>query len=579
MPLRDRITLREITLSFLRFFPQWPKIGLGLLRLLRCATVKNLTWDQFFRIQSQKFSELPLFLSDVESYTYGEVEALSSAYAHYFQESGVARGDTIAISLPNSCHYFMIFNGLLKLGVTPLLINPEFPQKIKEQIYDEAHVVGIVSLANSKHRFSYKDKAVGAITLDDHKDGAILENHKSSTDDTAVLICTSGTTGRGYKIALIKQRRLLLGATWFGAVLAKVRKGEVLFSPLPYFHATNLIVAWPSAVQGGGALVVEEKFSLSRFHAICQKWKVSCFIYVGELLTFLLNQEPSPKDSALQIRAVMGNGLRPKLWKRFKKRFAISEVYEFYGASESDKVFSNFFNVDETVGMCFGSFFIAQFDSSTGDVKRGTDGRVLHTPVGESGILLFKLPSNRSLSFYSDKESAKKKVVTAVKKVRDLWFNSGDLVQNLGYRHVRFIDRLGDTFRWKGENCSTSLVESVTLLVPGVDRALVFGHALDCYDGRCGMAVVEGGSDAHILDELPVYYREHLLKEAWPRFIRFVDSIELTNSFKLKKGAYGELGIHERSGDILYYLNATSGKYESLTEAVKEEIQSGTLKL
>jgi acyl-CoA synthetase (AMP-forming)/AMP-acid ligase II len=350
---------------------------------------------------------------------------------------------------------------------------------------------------------------------------------------------------------------------------------------LPFFHTNGLCLGWPAAAVKGAALAIRRKFSATEFWDDVRRFNATSLIYVGELLRYLLNQPETPLDRSHPLKMVMGNGLRPELWKDFKIRFGIKKVYEFYGAAESMGAFRNLLNLDNTVGLCLQPHAFIRYDVDEELPVRGADGFMRRVDAGAAGLLIFKISKRHKFIGYTDRKATEKKILRDVFKKGDKWFNTGDLMKNVKYRHTRFVDRLGDSFRWKGENISPSEVEIVMNGFPGVDQAAVYGVKIPHADGRAGMASVM--TDRGFLDidfrDLVSFLKNELPSCAIPLFLRFKEHLDITSTAKVKKRHLRdeEFDLH-RIKDPIYILLPDREEYEPLTEQIYAKIQEGKYK-
>lgn len=276
---------------------------------------------------------------------------------------------------------------------------------------------------------------------------------------------------------------------------------------------------------------------MSQFWEDIKKFNATAFTYVGEVCRYLLNQPPSPYDSTNPVKTIIGNGLRPDIWKEFKKRFNITRVAEFYGASEIGRVFGNYLNFDCTVGFCAESYAIVKYDYDEEKPVRDEDGFMEKVKVGETGILLWGLESEGIFIGYTDKKSTEAKLFRNIFKKGDIWFNSGDLMRDQGCQHVQFIDRIGDTFRWKAHNVSTTEVEEVLNAFEPILMSSVYGVQIPGTDGRAGIAstVINSKLEDFDLKGLIDHLKKNLPPYAIPIFLRFKPDLTITSTFKFRK--------------------------------------------
>jgi fatty-acyl-CoA synthase len=362
----------------------------------------------------------------------------------------------------------------------------------------------------------------------------------------------------------------------FGGLGLRLKSSDTLYSCLPLYHNNALTVAVSSVINSGATLALGKSFSATRFWDEVIDSQATAFIYIGEICRYLLNQPAKPTDRQHKVRLIAGNGLRPEIWDEFTKRFGIARVCEFYASSEGNAAFINIFNVPRTTGVSPTPLAYVQYDPDTGAPLRDDDGRVLRVPAGQPGLLLS--PVNRLQPFdgYTDQESSEKKLVRNAFREGDCWFNSGDVMSPQGMGHAAFVDRLGDTFRWKGENVATTQVEAALASDKSVEECTVFGVEIPDTGGRAGMAAIklregaefDGGSLARaVYDELPSY--------ALPLFVRVVESLEHTTTFKSRKVELREQAYGSDVSDPLYVLAGRDEGYVPYYDEYAQEVAGG----
>jgi len=393
--------------------------------------------------------------------------------------------------------------------------------------------------------------------------------------DTAFYIFTSGTTGFP-KASVMTHLRWLKAMAAFGGLGLRLKSSDTLYCCLPLYHNNALTVALSSVITSGATLALGKSFSASKFWDEVIAGEATAFIYIGEICRYLLNQPPKPTDRAHKVRMIAGNGLRPEIWDEFTKRFGIARVCEFYASSEGNTAFINVFNVPRSTGISPFPLAYVEYDPDTGEPLRDENGRVHRVPAGKPGLLIS--PVNRLQPFdgYTDRESTEKKLVRNAFREGDCWFNSGDVMSPQGMGHAAFVDRLGDTFRWKGENVATTQVEAAVASDGSVEQCTVFGVEIPHTGGRAGMAAVQlrdgAEFDGHSLaravyGELPGY--------ALPLFVRLVDSIAQTTTFKSRKVELREEGYGPGVNDRLYVLAGRDEGYVPYYDDYPEEVASG----
>jgi len=300
---------------------------------------------------------------------------------------------------------------------------------------------------------------------------------------------SSGTTGLP-KAAIQKHIGMAVYGLYYGFYAAQFTSNDIIYVCLPLFHGTALALGWASAMSTGAAIALSRKFSVSRFWEDIRKYNATAFNYIGELCRYLMNQKPHPNDSKNTVKTIIGVGLRPEIWKDFKKRFDITRVIESYGASEGNAGFINLLNFDCTAGFTVAQYAVVEYDIENDEPIKNIKGYFKRVKIGETGLLIIKSHGAYKFTGYTDKKASEKKLFHNVFMEGDEWFNTGDLVRDQGCNHVQFVDRLGDTFRWKGHNVSTTEVEEVLNTHDDVLFSCVYGVKIPFTDGRAGMAAI-----------------------------------------------------------------------------------------
>jgi len=299
---------------------------------------------------------------------------------------------------------------------------------------------------------------------------------------------------------------------------------------------------------------------------------------VGELCRYLMDQPPSSQDAANQVRVIVGNGLRPTIWKSFKQRFGIPQVMEFYASSEGNIGFSNLLNFDNTVGMCPFPYAIVRYDQKNETPVRDRKGRMVRVRKGEAGLLIGEITDKTPFHGYTDAEKTQKSILTDVFQKGDAWFDSGDLMRDIGFKHAQFVDRLGDTFRWKGENVSTTEVERIADSCEHISETVAYGVEIPHTNGRAGMASVRLNCDIAAFDfqALLAELRQDLPPYAIPLFLRISDNVEKTGTFKHKKAPLKTAGFDiQQVKDPVYVWLPGTDTYVRLTQEIHEAILAG----
>jgi len=302
-----------------------------------------------------------------------------------------------------------------------------------------------------------------------------------------------------------------------------------------------------------------------------KKYNVTAFAYIGELCRYLINQPPQPDDGDNSVEKIIGNGLRPDIWMEFKQRFDISQIAEFYASSEGNAGFGNMLNLDCTIGMGAMSQKVVKYDIEADELIKNKKGFLQKVKKGEAGLLIGEITDDNRFVGYTSNEATQSKILRNVFKKDDAWFNTGDLVKNIGFAHYQFVDRVGDTFRWKSENVSTTEVEEIITTMDQVKECTVYGVEIPGTVGRAGMASIITKDDVGDFDfqDFIAYMRKHLPAYAVPVFLRFQEEFEVTPTMKriksrLKQGGYNPQEVN----DPLYVMLPGEDAYQHLTEEI-----------
>ncbi|MHA2182241.1 MAG: AMP-binding protein, partial [Promethearchaeota archaeon] len=426
-----------------------------------------------------------------------------------------------------------------------------------------------------------QDTPEGYINLKKEIKDSTINNPSTTSDilmkDPFVYIFTSGTTGLP-KAAIMKNRSIITAMGWWGMVVG-LTTDDIIYITTPLFHSHGIKVAFAAALNKGSAMAIARKFSASKFWDDARKFNATCFNYVGEICRYLYNQPPKPDDANNPIVKMVGNGLRLDIWLDFKKRFNIQEIREFYGATE-DFVpnFANMHNIDKTCGVCLTPYAIVRYDLEKDQPFRNERGRMKKVKTGEVGLLLGQITDPDNFYMYKDKEATEKKVFRDALRKGDMYINTGDLIRDIGFGHVQFVDRLGDTFRWKGENVSTEEVETVINSFEDIDMCSVYGVLVPHTEGRAGMVSIHKKNDENFdFKGFVSHLKKFLPSYAIPKFIRFIEGFDFTATHKIQKVRFKKEGFNiNEVNDNIFVLLPKSSEYVSLTKEIYQEILVGT---
>lgn len=538
--------------------------------------------------------------------TYSQFNAWANRIADYFRSIGLTKGDCIALNMENRAELLAALVGAAKLGLCSAMINTSQRGKILvhsinlvapkaivvgaeltdaiEEVRDQLNIDAgcFYCIANQNTLENAGEVPQGYANLADMILDCSSENPEQTTriylNDPLLYIYTSGTTGLPKAVVFSNGRwEKAYGAFGFAAV--RLDKHDRLYCTLPLYHATGLVVCWSSVIAGQGAFVIARKFSASGFWDDIRKYGCTAFGYVGELCRYLNERPAAPNDLDNKVHVIVGNGLRPSIWKSFQQRFGIERIAEFYTASESNVAFTNVFNFQNTVGFSPVSYAIVKYDKEKEAPIRGPNGRMIKVRKGESGLLIGEITQKTPFDGYTDKEKTEKSILRDAFKKGDAYFNTGDMMRDIGFKHAQFVDRLGDTFRWKGENVSTTEVEQILDGAPGIIESVVYGVEIPNTNGRAGMAEVrlETAPESFDFDAVNDYLRRELPAYAVPVFLRVTGTaMDTTGTFKHQKSKLKEDGFDvSRISSPIYVLLPGEKTYLRLTADKAAAIAGG----
>lgn len=598
--------------NVLKFHQLLPGVGRALLRapslrrvvkeLLSIRMTDAVSIGSFMEENARKHPDRTAILYLDRRLTHDEFNRAANRLSSYLMERGVKKGDVVVVMLDNRPELLMLIVALAKIGAIASLINVN--QRGKVLVHSVNAGRGRVFVVGEEMEEAFEEvRAELGLTPDDEvyfvadgtgkpapegyrdlmscaaersDDNPTTTNEVTMADPFAYVF-TSGTTGLP-KASVILNFRWVGAARWFGKLAMDLTPDDVMYVTLPFFHTNGLLVSWGAAAANGSAMAVRRKFSASNFWDDARRYHATAFIYIGEICRYLMNQPQKPNDRDNPVRKIVGNGLRPDIWKQFKKRFDIPFVYELYGAAEGAMVFTNLLNIDCTVGVCGTPNAIVRYDVDEDRPVVGPDGFMQRVGPGEVGLLLGEITPRSPFAGYTDRDATEKKVMKDVFQEGDAWFNTGDLMRNIGFGHAQFVDRLGDTFRWKGENVSTTEVEEVMNTVPGVAGSTAYGVAIPGADGRAGMVSIVTDTLKDDLDKgiLAETLRNALPSYAVPVFIRVKTEFDTTHTFKIKKTDLKREGFDlEVVKDPVYVLLPGEKDYRALTPEIFRDVASG----
>ena len=568
------------------------------------STSANLVCDDF-EAAVDRFGPRTAIQFEGATLTYSQLDALANRFAHWAQDQGLVRGDCVALIMPNRAEYLAIWMGLSKVGVVTALINNNLTgpalahcldisgahQVIADPETIDAYEAVAQTLAHPARAWVLEgaDGLRHDLTQALKSCSPLRPDRKASRDglvarDTAFYIFTSGTTGlpKAAKISHARAQyymRGFAGATGAGP-------DDRIYVTLPLYHATGGLCATGAALFNGGAVILRRRFSLTQFWAEVNAERCTMFVYIGELCRYLVNQDPVAGEQGHALRMAFGNGLRPDVWARMETRFAIPDILEFYGSTEGNV---SMFNWDGQVGAVGRvpsylrkafNFRLVKFDVEAEQPIRDAAGHCIECAPGEAGECVGHIGGDARTDFtgYADKAASDKKILRDVFETGDRWFRTGDLMRIDAEGYYYFVDRIGETFRWKGENVSTTEVSQQLAGCTGVEEAIVYGVPVQGFDGRAGMALLVVGKDfdlgvltGHLESRLPAF--------AQPLFLRLGQEVETTGTFKYRKIDLMEQGFDPATIKEPLFFKKPGAGYVPVTPDLYAQINAGAFKI
>jgi fatty-acyl-CoA synthase len=558
---------------------------------------------------AEKFGDAPALLSERECTTYRVLADRSNRYARWALDAGLAKGETVCLLMPNRPEYMAVWLGITKIGGVVALLNTNLAGPLLAhcmKIVAPSHLIVAAELLEPLIAALPDLAAASRIWVHGSTRGDELpridreierfageklhdtERRPVTIQDRALQIYTSGTSGRS-KAAHINHYRLMQASHWFAGIM-DVRSNDRMYNCLPMYHIVGGVQTTGAVLVGGGSVVIREKFSARQFWKDVTRWDCTLFQYIGELCRYLLHVEHRREETEHRIRMCCGNGLRPDVWDEFKTRFRIPQILEFYGATEGNV---SLFNVEGKPGAIgrIPSFLahrfpatLVKFDVETEEPVRDERGFCVRSAPNEIGEAIGKVstdPLNLGARFegYTSQEASEQKILRNVFEPGDAWFRTGDLMRKDAKGYFYFVDRIGDTFRWKGENISTSEVAEAICAFPGIKDATVYGVTIPGAEGRAGMVALVTSDEldlaafrSHLIDRLPGYAR--------PLFFRRRHELALTGTFKYTKNDLVRDGFDPAaSDDIIYFNHPERDALVLLDKELYHRIQSGQIPL
>jgi fatty-acyl-CoA synthase len=578
-------------------------------RTLRHKPTTPYTVGDLVEERAAAHGERPFLFFEERRISYGEFNAAANRVAHWAHRRGLRAGDRVALLMQNRPEYLFAWVGLAKLGGVVPLLNPNLRGDTLRHVLEAADAQWLIVGGECRENLATvagKSGPIGSVFVwPDHGDAVDLDGGEGlqplaplldamPTDnpdrsvrdglvagDDLFYIFTSGTTGYPKPARFSHMRFIAIGDGMSG--IAGFGPADVIYCPIPLYHGAGGVVVPSSALHVGAAMALRRRFSASAFWDDCRHFGATAFQYVGEMCQFLLSQPPRSTDRAHRVRVMLGTGLRPDLWQPFQERFGVARIIEQYGSTEGNTSLINLDNKPGSVGRIpfkkLHNGRLIRYDVETDTHPRNAEGFCIECAAGEIGEFIGRIRAAkdtgvRRFEGYTSAAETERKILHNVFETGDAWFRSGDLLRRDADDYFYFVDRVGDTFRWKSENVSTQEVAAILDTFPGVEIANVYGVEVPGEAGRAGMAALVlqdgAGFDGNAFY---AFTQQHLPRYAAPLFVRLPKEADVTGTFKLRKVDLKREGYDlRRVKDPLYVRDDQAGAYVLFTAERAERL-------
>ncbi|XP_033826668.1 long-chain fatty acid transport protein 1a [Periophthalmus magnuspinnatus] len=547
-----------------------------------------------------------------EAWTFTQLDELSNAVAHWAQDQGWVSGDVVALFMESRPLQVALWLGLAKVGVEAALINFNLRQdsllhclgvsgsraivfgaELADAIQDVSAALNPSMVRfcsgelNAVQLTGLKAQPLEPLLLSAARHSPSPCHPRKGMNDRLFYIYTSGTTGLPKAAIVVHSRYYRIAA--FGYFAFRMRPDDIIYDCLPLYHSAGNIVGVGQCLINGLTVVVKRKFSASRFWDDCIKYNCTIVQYIGEICRYLLSQPVQPSEKRHKVRLAVGNGLRPSVWEAFTERFGVKQIGEFYGATECN---CSIANMDGKVGACgFNSRILpfvypirlVKIDEDTMELVRDSRGLCVPCQPGEPGLLVGRINQKdplRRFDGYANPEATKKKIAHNVFKKNDTAYLSGDVLVMDDFGYMYFRDRGGDTFRWKGENVSTTEVEGILSSLLSQTDVAVYGVTVPGVEGKAGMAAIADTTGSFDPNSFMQKVQKALPSYSRPVFLRLSPQVDTTGTFKIQKTRLQREGYDPRhTTDQIYFLNSRAARYEVVDEQLYNAITEGNVSL
>lgn len=578
-----------------------------LYRYLRLVAFQRDTLGRTAEALAASRPDAPCCRFEEETISFAAMNRRANRRANFFHGLGVGKGEVVCLLMENRPEFLETVIGLAKLGAVTALLNTNLKGSALAHCINISGATRVIVGAECLEALQavlpdLESVATAGVFVDTRWSGGVPppagtndlngmlagadesnpHHPPLSSKDLVLYIYTSGTTGLP-KAARINHYRLHGAGLAMGFYALALNSNDVVYCALPLYHSNGILIAFGSAMVSGAALALSRRFSASGFWDEAAGMGATAFIYIGEVLRYLVNQPPSPAERQHRVTRILGNGLRPDIWPAVGERFGIAHIREFYASTEGNAITINLDDRPESVGTCVlklsDNLVVVRYDVEADDYIRDAQGHCQRCQPGEAGELLAE--NTRTVPFhgYANARETERKILRNVFKPGDAYFRTGDLVSRDAQGYYYFVDRIGDTYRWKGENVSAQEVQEILSGFDGLHMVNVYGVKLPGAEGRVGMAALQMG-EGHAFDGAGFYRfaTERLASYAAPAFVRLVSEMDLTGTYKLRKTDLQSQGFDpEQVEGALFYVDRDKSTYAPLDSKVYRDIIGGSL--
>lgn len=555
-----------------------------------------------------RWGDAPALVCDRECFTYTELAARKNQYARWALAQSIKKGDVVCLLMTNRPEYLAVWLGLSSIGAVTALVNTNLTGQslahslnvvqpthiiVAAEFLDQIESV-VPNVSSSPELWSHgaDGKLFRRIDCDvgQRSSEALSSDEKCdlTIEDQALYVYTSGTTGMP-KGAKVSHARVLQWGYWFAGML-EANSTDRIYNCLPMYHSVGGVLVPAALLAAGGSVAIREKFSCTQFWEDICRWDCTMFQYIGELCRYLLHGTAERDARGHRIRIACGNGLSVDIWDDFKNKFEIPRIVEFYASTEGGV---SLFNVEGKRGAIGRvppylahrvSPELVKIDYESGDPLRDDRGLCIRCGLNEPGEALGRVAEDSAMTGvrfegYSDIQASQRKVLRNVIAPGDTWVRTGDLMRKDEHGFYYFVDRIGDTFRWKGENVATTEVSETICSYPGIKHANVYGVSIPATEGAAGMAALITEHEID-LQEFRQYLSARLPSYARPLFVRLRNEMETTGTFKYSKSELKREGYDPGTvRDRIYFDSLELQTFVPLDTELYQRIQGGQIRL